>query len=161
MALKPRIDKTDPKVGSFRAALNADWTDADINKVWAVGLNSSGLVVKGPGTSGIVGIVIRTKKGEKAGDTIDVHTAGEVFPFVETDGTAVVAGTKYYGHSDGTVDDVATAGVLVGFATSDGRLIMRNPNGADKISIGQILTTGTADATTYLRGDGAWTVNAP
>ncbi len=145
MALKPRIDKTDPKVGSFRAALNADWNDADINKVWAVGLNSSGLVVKGAGASGILGIVIRTKKGEKAGDTIDVHTAGEVFPFVETDGTAVVAGTKYYGHTDGTVDDSATLGVLIGVATSDGRLIMRNPGSSG--SVGATGATGPTGPT--------------
>ena len=127
MALKPRIDKSDPKVGSFRAALAADWADADINKIWAVGLNSAGLVVKGGGATGIVGIVIRSKKGEKAGDVIDVHTAGEIFPFVETDGTAVAAGKIYYCQDDGTVDDTAAADcVPLGFSTSDGRVIMRN-----------------------------------
>lgn len=34
MAAKPRIDKSEPNVGSFRAGLNADFPDADINKVW-------------------------------------------------------------------------------------------------------------------------------
>lgn len=125
MALKPRIDKSDPDVGSFRAALNADFADADIDKIFGVGLNSSGLVVKGSGATGITGIIIRTKKGEKAGDVIDVHTAGEVYPFVETDGTAAVAGTKYYAHANGSVDDVATAGVLIGWVTSDKRLVLR------------------------------------
>lgn len=124
MALKPRIDKSDPKVGSFRAGLAADFPDADINKVWAFGLNSSGLAVKGAGVTGVLGVVIRTKKGEKAGDVIDIHTAGELFPFVETDGTALAPGKKYYGQADGSVDDVAT-GVLLGWATSDGRLVLR------------------------------------
>ena len=125
MALNPRIDKSDPMVGSFRAGLAVDWPDADINKVWAFGLNSSGLAVKGAGASGLMGLVIRTKKGEKAGDIIDVHTAGELFPFVETDGTLAVPGTKYYAHADGTVDDVDTAGTFVGAVTADGRLILR------------------------------------
>ena len=125
MALKPRIDKSDPKVGSFRAGLAVDFPDADINKVWAFGLNSSGLAVKGSGVTGILGVVIRTKKGEKAGDIIDIHTAGELYPFVETDGTALVPGTKYYAHASGSIDDVATAGFYVGCATADGRLILR------------------------------------
>jgi hypothetical protein len=124
MAQVPRIDKSDPNVGSFRASLSVDFLDADVNKVWAFGLNASGLAVKGAGT-GLRGIVIRTKKGEKAGDIIDIHTSGEIYPFVETDGTALVAGTKYYAHADGTVDDVATAGTLVGVATADLRLVLR------------------------------------
>lgn len=159
MALKPRIDKSDPMVGSFRVGLNADWVDADINKVWAFGMNSSGLGVKGAGASGILGLVIRTKAGEKAGDIIDVHTSGEVYPFVETDGTPAVAGTRYYGHSNGSVDDVAAAGVYLGTVTSDGRLILRTAPA--QVQISQIAATGTAGATTYLRGDGAWVVNAP
>lgn len=158
MALKPRIDKSDPKVGSFRAGLAADWVDADINKVWAFGLNGSGLAAKGAGTSGILGVVIRTKKGEKAGDIIDIHTAGELFPFVETDGTASVPGTRYFGHSNGSVDDVPAGGVYLGTVTSDGRLILRVAPA--NVNISQIVATGTAGATTYLRGDGAWVVNA-
>lgn len=133
MAVKPRIDKSDPEVGSFRAALNADFADADINKVFAVGLNSSGLVVKGSGATGVRGVIIRTKKGEKAGDVIDVHTAGEIYPFLETDGTPIVAGKKYYGQANGNVDDTAVDGsVELGFATSDGRLVLRvNPTPID------------------------------
>lgn len=126
MAQKPRIDKSDPKVGSFRAALNADWADADVDKVFGVGLNSSGLVVKGSGATGVLGVVIRTKKGEKAGDVIDVHTNGELYPFVETDGTAVSPGKKYYAQSNGDVTDTAVDGsVQIGWATSDGRLVLR------------------------------------
>lgn len=159
MALNPRIDKSDPMVGSFRAGLAADWVDADINKVWGFGLNSSGLAVKGAGVSGILGVVIRTKKGEKAGDIIDIHTAGELFPFVETDGTLSVPGTRYYAHANGSVDDVATAGVYLGTVTHDGRLILRVAPA--QVQISQIAATGTAGATTYLRGDGAWVVNAP
>lgn len=129
MALKPRIDKSDPKVGSFRAPLNGDFADADINKVWAVGLNSSGLVVKGNGATGIVGVIIRTKKGEKAGDMIDVHTAGELYPFVTTALANAIPGTSYYAHADGTVDATATAGVKIGWCTPDGRLVLRAPQG--------------------------------
>ena len=126
MALKPRIDKSEPNIGSFRAALNADWADADVNKVFAVGLNSSGLVVKGSGATGVLGVVIRTKKGEKAGDVVDVHTFGEIYPFVETDGTALSPGKKYYGQANGNVDDTAVDGsVLLGWATADGRLVLR------------------------------------
>lgn len=125
MALKPRIDKSDPKVGSFRAGLAADFADADINKVWGFGLDAAGLAVKGAGASGVLGVVIRTKKGEKAGDIIDIHTAGELYPFVTTAGVTGVPGTKYYAHANGTVDNVATAGYYLGTVTSDGRLILR------------------------------------
>lgn len=125
MALKPRVDKSDPKVGSFRAGLALDFADGDINKVYAVGLNASGLVVKGSGATGIKGIIIRTKKGEKAGDIVDVHTAGELYPFVTTAGVAVIAGKNYYAHANGNVDDVAALGLLIGWSTSDGRLILR------------------------------------
>ena len=125
MALKPRIDKSDPKVGSFRAGLAADILDADIDKVWFYGLNSSGLAVKGAGATGGLGVVIRTTKRELAGDIIDIHTAGELYPFVTTAGVAGIPGTKYYGHADGTIDAVATAGFYVGCVTSDGRLILR------------------------------------
>ena len=124
MALKPRFDKSDPKVGSFRAALAQDFPDADVNKVWAFGLNSAGLAVKGAGATGLKGLVVRTKKGEKAGDIIDIHKLGDMYPFVETDGTPLVPGKNYYAHADGTVDDVATAGVLAGWTTSDGRLVI-------------------------------------
>lgn len=125
MALKPRIDKSDPKVGSFRVGLAADFADADINKVWAFGLDAAGLAVKGAGATGVKGVVIRTKKGEKAGDIIDIHTAGELYPLYTTAGVAGVPGKNYYGHANGTVDDVAAAGYLLGSVTSDGRLILR------------------------------------
>lgn len=127
MAVKPRFDKTDPNVGSFRAMLAVDWPDDDVNKVWFFGLNASGLAVKGAGASGLMGFVIRTKKGEKAGDAIDIHTSGEIYPFVETNGTLGVAGTKYYAHADGTVDTVSASGTLVGIVTSDLRLVYRRP----------------------------------
>lgn len=125
MALNPRIDKSDPKVGSFRAVLASDFLDADVNKVLAFGLNSSGLAVKGAGATGVLGLVIRTKKGDKAGDVIDIHTNGELWPFVETDGTAVAPGKLYYAHADGSVDDVDADGQLVGWATADGRVVLR------------------------------------
>ena len=131
MAVKPRIDKSDPKVGSFRAALKSDWLDADINKVFAVGLDSDGLVVKGAGATGVVGIVIRTKKGDKAGDVVDVHTNGEVYPFVDTAGGAVDPGALYYGAANGNVNVTAAGGTLLGWATSDGRLILRVKHGAN------------------------------
>ena len=125
MALKPRIDKSDPKVGSFRAGLAADFADADVNKVWLFSLDAAGLAVKGAGAGGQKGLVIRTKKGEKAGDVIDIHTAGELYPFVTTAGVTGVPGKSYYGHANGTVDDVAADGYFLGTVTSDGRLILR------------------------------------
>lgn len=82
-----RYDKYDPKVGGFRAPMNADLTLAaftalDSGNPVAVRLNTSGKVVVGGATEtfgddSLFGLLIITKS-VKANDIVDVMTAGEI-----------------------------------------------------------------------------------
>lgn len=113
-------DKYDPKAGGFRAALAADWPKTDVKKVFGVGLNASGQVVKGSGASGMVGVLVLTKE-MKAGDVIDIMTSGEIVSFGGNHGTA------YF--SDPTTGEVSTtsgAGTFrVGHTVRGDRLVVR------------------------------------
>lgn len=92
-----RIDKYDPKVGGFRAFLAVDWDQpADLNTVWPVGLDVNGHVVKGAGQTGVLGIVIITRKMYAADEPVDVMTSGEVVEF-PTAAAPAAAGTVFYG----------------------------------------------------------------
>lgn len=121
-----RYDKYDPVSGGFRAPVAVAWTSSDLNKPFAVGLNSSGQVVKGPGNSGIVGLCIVTKT-KAAGEIVDVMTSGEIVEATLSDGTtALTAGTTYYGVvADGTISATATANEKIGFTVEASRLIVR------------------------------------
>jgi len=130
-----RYDKYDPISGGFRAALAADWDDADCGDPFAVGLDSSGRVVKGAGQTGIVGVLVvdgqvsgtGTRVSNKfAGDIVDVMTAGEIVEATSSTGTALVAGTAYYGvPADGTLSATATANKKIGFTVALDRLVVR------------------------------------
>lgn len=90
-----RYDKYDPKSGGFRAPLNADMNAVGVSgNPIGVGLNSSGRVVPGAGNTGIIGVVAPTKN-MKAGEIIDVMTAGECVECVAplTAGTVITANT--------------------------------------------------------------------
>jgi hypothetical protein len=115
-----RYDKYEPMSGGFRAPLNADWLEADLNKVCPVSLNASGKVVKGTaGQSGFVGVLVLTKI-RKANEVVDVMQDGEI---VEMSGLA--AGTQYYALANG--EGVATTNTLprVGWTVEATRLIVR------------------------------------
>lgn len=114
-----RYDKYDPKVGGFRAHLAADWTDpADLGKVWPVGLNSSGLVVKGAGNTGIVGVLVITRKMKAGEEPVDVMTSGEIVEF-PTIAAPAAAGSVIWAEPAGDFEvgvaaDVAAASIRIG-----------------------------------------------
>ena len=126
-----RYDKYDPKSGGFRAPANAAWAYTpsneatnDVGKVWAVGLNTNGRVVKGAGNTGVVGIVV-VNQAMAAGDILDIMTDGEVADFTLQSGAAAAAGTRYYGvAADGTFSTTNT-GTPLGFTAEAGRLVVR------------------------------------
>lgn len=140
-----RYDKYAPYGGGFRAPLAADFgtltNGADLGKVWAVGLDANGRVVKGAGVTGIVGVLVLTTE-KYALDVVDVMTHGEIvdilattpFDNFQTAGVAAAStpGTKYYGHAavDGALDTVATANYFVGFTVERNRLVVRVSNKA-------------------------------
>ena len=119
-----RYDKYNPKSGGFRAESGIAWLAADLNKVFAVGLNSSGRVVKGSGVTGVVGIVILTK-ARAIGDVIDVMTAGEVVEATLSDGTtAIAAGVAVYAvPGTGLLSVASTGNVRVGWTVEGGNVL--------------------------------------
>lgn len=116
-------EKYDPKVGGFRAPLAADWASGDIKKVFGVGLNASGQVVKGAGSSGIVGVIVLTK-ARKATEIVDIMTGGEIVAFGGDPGAKYFAAT-----ADGAVTKTTGTGkTLVGHTVEGDRLIVRVNN---------------------------------
>lgn len=115
-----RFDKYEPLTGGFRALLNADWLDADLNKVVGVSLNASGKLVKGTaGQSGFVGVVCLTMK-RYAGDVVDVMQDGEIVEL-----TGLAAGTSYYMPSTGDGVNTTNTGPKVGWTVEATRMIVR------------------------------------
>lgn len=114
------FDKYDPYSGGFRAALAADWLPADVNKAIGVGLDVDGLIVKGDGETGVVGVMVLTK-ARKVGEIVDAMTSGEI---VEA---GLDPGTVYYASgTDGVLTKVASAGATrVGHTVEGNRLIVR------------------------------------
>lgn len=115
-----RYDKYDPISGGFRAALAADTDVADTPI--AVGLDASGEVVAGEGETGIVGVLSLTKN-KKAGDIVDVMTAGEMVEIAGlTAGDAVTGLT-----TTGVLSDTAASAtqIPIGWTVEAGRLVVR------------------------------------
>jgi len=121
-----RYDKYGPKTGGFRAATSIAWTSADFGKIFGVGLNASGQIVKGAGNSGILGVCIVTE-AKAIGAILDVMTGGEIVEATLSDGTtAIAAGTAVYSvPADGTLTVTATANKKIGFTVEATRLVVR------------------------------------
>ena len=136
-----RYDKYDPISGGFRAKLNADLTFDAAGAVGpkVVSLNATGKVVIGTaGQSGFCGVLVKNVPmtpslgsiagtvnaavpiGGKAGDVVDIMTAGEI---VDVPGLA--AGTRYFAKSDGTLSALSSDGPYVGFTVEATRLVVR------------------------------------
>jgi hypothetical protein len=119
-----RYDKYDPISGGFRAISAIAWVTGDVGKVWAVGLDAAGKVVKGAGASGVVGVCV--VNGPKAiGDILDVMTAGEIVDFTLQAGTAAAAGTRYYGVAASGDFATTATGTPIGWTVEATRLIVR------------------------------------
>lgn len=120
-----------PYGGNFRAYLNADWVAADIGKIYGVGLNSSGLIVKGAGQTGVIGVLCLTREMLANNDEpTDLLHDGEVVEFGPTAGVPGTdfgaAGTAYY--ASGTTGAVSSSSaanaVYVGHTVETSRLIV-------------------------------------
>lgn len=108
-----RYDKYDPKVGGFRAHLAADWTADDINTVWPVGLDVNGLVVKGGGQTGVLGVLVITRAMNAGEEPVDIMTAGEIVEY-PTAAAPAAAGTVVYAATATPFDTGADADVPAG-----------------------------------------------
>lgn len=125
-----RFDKYDPKDGGFRAPLNAATVAGDVGKVWAVGLNGSGRVVKGAGATGIIGVICPVR-AMNAMEPIDVMTDGEIVEFMLQAGTAAAAGTRYYGVAASGDYNTTATGTPLGHTVEAGRLVVRVGRGSN------------------------------
>lgn len=114
-----RIDKTQSAIAVTRAPINADFAQGDWDRIIPVGINATGKVVKGAGTTGVIGVVIPGKTVYKAGQIADIFGNGS--EAVECAGLA--AGTKYYSAADGTVSTTNT-GTYLGFTVETDRLVI-------------------------------------
>lgn len=114
-----RIDKTESAVGVVRAANAADVSASDYDKIFGVGLNAQGRVVKGAGQSGIIGLTTWHRGIRKAGQIIDIFKLGD---FVEV---GLVAGTKYYADNATGVVSTTNTGTPVGFTVEADRLVIK------------------------------------
>jgi hypothetical protein len=144
-----RYDKYDPYSGGFRAVLAADFgytagkpdrAHADLGKLFAVGVSTSGLLGKFDSVTtftNFVGVMILTSP-KAAGDTVDVITSGEITELVDAEiktADTLAAGQNLYADttaaSAGKLTTTATAMRKVGFtlelnATSGkARLVVR------------------------------------
>lgn len=117
-----RVDKTESAVGVTRGTLNADIVQADWNKIIAVGINSTGKVVRGAGQSGVVGVIIADKTNYKAGQRCDIIGNGSEI----IEDTGLVAGTIYYGdNTTGLLSAVVTGATKLGFTVEADRLVVQ------------------------------------
>jgi len=115
-----RIDKYQPLVSGTRAVLDAPLAAGDLDKVIGVGLTANGRVVKAVGNTGIIGVLVNTRKSNAAGSVVDViqnadivgtateFPAGTVFAVAEATGVVsalagvnpvIPAGSSYVGHT--------------------------------------------------------------
>ncbi len=95
-----RYDKYDSKLSGPRSFLAADWSSSDLEKVIGVGYNASGLLVKGAGVTGIMGILILTRVIKAGREPVDVMKRGEVVAFTlqgkpNVAFAGATAGTRY------------------------------------------------------------------
>lgn len=114
-----RIDKTQSAIAVTRAPINADFAEADWDTLVPVGINATGKVVKGAGTTGVIGVVIPGKTVYRAGQIADIFGNGS--EAVECAG--LDAGTKYYSDAAGVVSDTDT-GTYLGFTVEADRLVI-------------------------------------
>lgn len=121
-----RFDKYQPHAGGFRAPLAAAIAEADVGKIQAVSIDTSGRAAIGGAAQTAISGLICPVRAMAAGEPIDVMTHGEIEEATETAGTAFTLGAPVFAHADGTVDDTSTNGVAVGITvTRATRLIVR------------------------------------
>lgn len=124
-----RIDKYEPYAGGYRAPMAATWPDSDKGKLYGVGHNSSGQLVKGAGVTGITAVWVMTKI-VPAGKIGDPMTAGHVIEFGPTAGVPGVnfgvPGTVYYSDAAGAITSTKADGcVRIGHTVDGSSLIVR------------------------------------
>lgn len=133
----PRYDKYEPYANGSRAQLAADWprVDAITGVPYGVGFDATGKIVKGAGTSGIVGVLVLVQATQndgikfRAGKWVDFMTSGDIVEWSTTAGVAGVAATNYY--------IVAATGAIVagGAAPATGQIYLGTTAEAERLIV--------------------------
>jgi hypothetical protein len=114
-------DKYEPYGGGFRATLAADFggvANVDLGVPFGVGLDTNGLVVKGVGTTGIVGVLV-LKRALAAGSKVDVMTDGDI---VDIEAPINDPGVPVYAvAATGVMTLTATGNTYLGHTVADPR----------------------------------------
>lgn len=123
-----RFDKYDPVAGGFRARLGFAPVSGDVGKIYAVNIDSSGLIQKGSATDADGVICLSSLLAQ--GDVCDVMTDGEIVDVEAGQGvTGAGAGVQVFAGATGTVTNTAPGsgvnGVYVGTFVEAWRLIVR------------------------------------
>ena len=115
-----RVDKTESAIGVTRGTLAADIVQADWNKPIGVGINSSGLTVRGAGVSGIIGVVVVDRTNDRAGQRCDMFGNGS--ELVEV--TGFTPGVKAYAATADGVVSTTNTGTYIGYTVEADRLVV-------------------------------------
>ena len=146
MSTIARYDKYSGQTGGFRAPLAAAMTATSgagsTNQVaipLGVGLNASGAVVVGAGSTGIVGVLV-VDQAKAIGDVVDIMTSGEI---VDLDEAAFDPGVKYYvNNTTGALETSAPAAgankTLAGVTVGDKSLTSGTIRSRLVVRVGQI-----------------------
>lgn len=118
-----RYDKARPGTGVHRAPMGFNAVAGDLNKIFAVGLDSNGKLVKGDGNSGLVGVLVIDKL-KVIGDIVDYMNFGEIVEAALSDGTtAIAAGTAVFAvPATGLLSVTATANKKIGHTVEGGTI---------------------------------------
>ena len=125
-----RYDKYDSKMSGFRAFLAADWISTDLERVVGVGLNSSGLLVKGAGQTGVIGVLCLTRIIKAGREPVDVMKRGEIVEFDKVQKPNIAFATAapgiklYADATTGVLTTTATSNIYVGHTVEASRLIV-------------------------------------
>lgn len=129
-----RFDQSDPINSTFRVDIAADYPDANLGKLYGVGLDSSGKLIVGAGQDGICGVLVLNQKPGRVGplrevQRVDVMFCGEITDFGPTAGVPGtdfgLAGTAYYSDAAGLITATwASGSYFVGRTVEPDRLIV-------------------------------------
>jgi hypothetical protein len=118
-----RYDKSVAGVGTHRAPIGFTPVAGDLNKIFAVGLDVNGRLVKGAGTTGVIGVLV-IDKIKVIGDIVDYMNFGEIVEAALSDGTTpIAAGVAVYAvPATGLLSVVATANQHIGHTAEGGAI---------------------------------------
>lgn len=120
-----RIDKTEPRVGSFRAPLGFQPVAADVGKIYAVDINGSGAVIKSVDGTDCRGVICLSSL-IPLGKPVDVMTSGEIVDILDASSgvTGFAAGALMKAGAAGVVSNAA-AGKSLGWFVQAWRFVVR------------------------------------